>query len=102
MRAYPTTRAHGRRTTSERPRPMFECVRGSGPRSPSTAVRHAFEQDGLLPARDAPPALSVVEARGPCAGRTVRHIRVFDPARTGERGLTIRSYRDLGAHPGLV
>jgi hypothetical protein len=56
----------------------------------------------LLPAIDAHPALSVVESRGPYAGRTVRYIRVFDPARTRERGLTIRSYRDLSAHPGLV
>ena len=81
---------------------MFDFMRGSGPHSPSTAVRHALEQDGLLPAIDAPPALSVVESCGRYAGRTVRHIRVFDPARTSERGLTIRSYRDLSAHPGLV
>ena len=81
---------------------MFDFLHGSGPHSPSVAVRHALEQDGLLPARDAPPALSVVESRGRYAGRTVRHIRVFDPARTGERGLTIRSYGDLSAHPSLV
>ena len=81
---------------------MFDFLRRSGPHSPSTAVRHALEQDGLLPAKGAPPALSVVESRGRYAGRTVRHIRVFDAARTSERGLTVRSYRDLSAHPGLV
>jgi hypothetical protein len=81
---------------------MFDFLRGPGPHSPSAAVRHALERDGLLPGKDAPPALGVVESRGRYAGPTVRHIRVFDPARTGERALTIRSYRDLGAHPGLV
>ncbi len=81
---------------------MFAFMRGSSPRSPSTAVRHALEQDGLLPAMDAPPALSVVESRGRYAGRRVRYIRVFDPARTSERGLNIRAYKDLSAYPKLV
>ena len=81
---------------------MFDFMRGSSPQSLSAAVRHALEKGGLLPATGAPPALSVVESRGRYAGRTVRHIRVFDPARTSERGLTIRTYRDLSAHPDLV
>jgi len=81
---------------------MFDFLRRSSPQHPSTALRHALEQDGLLPVRDAPPAFDVVEARGRYAGRTVRYFRAFDPARTGERGLTIRSYQDLSAHPGLL
>ena len=47
-------------------------------------------------------ALSVVESRGRYAGREVRYFRVFDPARTSTRGLTIRSYQDLSAHPSLL
>jgi hypothetical protein len=81
---------------------MFDFLRRSSPRSPTGAIRHALVQDGLLSAMDAPPAFDVVEARGRYAGRTVRYFRAFDPARTGERGLTIRSYQDLGAHPGLL
>ena len=84
------------------PQPMFDFMRGLSPRIPSVAIRHALEQDGLLPAMDAPPALSVVQSRGRYAGRTVRYFRVFDPARASDRGLTIRAYRDLSAHPDLV
>lgn len=81
---------------------MFDFMRRSSPQSPTAAIRHALEHDGLLSAMDAPPAFDVVEARGRYAGRTVRYFRVFDPARTGARGLTIRSYQDLSAHPGLL
>ena len=81
---------------------MFDFLRRSSPQGPTGAIRHALEQDGLLSAMDAPPAFDVVEARGRYAGRTVRYFRAFDPARTGERGLTIRSYQDLSAHPGLL
>ncbi len=45
---------------------MFDFMRGSGPHSPSTAVRHALA------------------------------------ARTSERGLNIRAYKDLSAYPKLV
>jgi hypothetical protein len=81
---------------------VFDFMRGLGPRIPSTAIRHALEQDGLPLAIDAPGALSVVQSRGRYAGRTVRFFRVFDPARTRERGLTIRAYQDLSAHPELL
>jgi hypothetical protein len=56
----------------------------------------------LISAIDAPPALSVVESRGRYAGRTVHYIRVFDPARTSERGLNIRTSGDISAHQNLV
>jgi len=81
---------------------MFDFLRRSNPQRPTGTIRHALEQDGLLSAMDAPPAFDVVETRGRYAGRTVRYFRAFDPARTGERGLTIRSYQDLSAHPGLL
>ena len=81
---------------------MFDFLRRSGPQSPSAPIRRALELDGLLPVRDAPPALSVVESRGRYSGRSVRYIRVFDPARTGERSLTVRTYGDLDAHRNLV
>ena len=81
---------------------MFDFLRRSRPRSSTGAIRHALEHDGLLSAVDAPPAFDVVEARGRYAGRMVRYFRAFDPARTGARGLTIRSYQDLSAHPGLL
>ena len=81
---------------------MFDFMRGLGPRSPSTALRHALEQDGLLTTIGAPPALSVVEVSGRYAGRSMRFFRVFDLARTSERGFTIRAYGDLSVHPELV
>ena len=40
--------------------------------------------------------------RGRYAARTVCYFRVFDPARTSERGLAIRAYRDLSAHPDML
>ena len=81
---------------------MFDFLRRSGPQSPSAPIRRALELDGLIPVRDAPPALSVVGSRGRYSGRSVRYIRVFDPARTGERSLNVRTYGDLDAHPNLV
>ena len=81
---------------------MFDFLRRSRPQHPATALRRALERDGLLPAGAAPPAFDVVEARGRYAGRTVRYFRAFDPARAGALGLTIRSYQDLSAHPGLL
>jgi hypothetical protein len=81
---------------------MFDFLRRSSPQSPSTLLRRALERDGLIPVKDAPPTLSVVEARGRYSGRSVRYIRVFDSARTSERSLQIRSYGDLDAHRSLV
>jgi len=81
---------------------MFDFMRRSSPRSPTTALRHALKEDGLFSAGGDSTALSMVESRGRYAGRTVRYFRVFDPARTSTRGLTIRSYQDLSAHPSLL
>jgi hypothetical protein len=81
---------------------MFDFMRRSSPQSPTTAIRHALKEDGLFSAGGESVALSVVESRGRYAGRTVRYFRVFDPARTGTRGLNIRSYQDLNAHPSLL
>ena len=81
---------------------MFNFLRRSSPQRPTGTSRHALVQASLLSAMDAPPAFDVVETRGRYAGRTVRYFRAFAPAHTGERGLTIRSYQDLSAHPGLL
>ena len=81
---------------------MFAFMRRSSPQSPTAAIRHALKEDGLFSAGGESVALSVVESRGRYAGRTVRYFRVFDPDRTGTRGLNIRSYQDLNAHPGLL
>jgi hypothetical protein len=81
---------------------MFDFMRRSSPQSPTTAIRHALKDDGLFSAGGESVALSVVESRGRYAGRTVRYFRVFDPARTSTRGLNIRSYQDLSAHPSLL
>jgi hypothetical protein len=81
---------------------MFDFMRRSSPQSPTTAIRHALKEDGLFSVGGESVALSVVELRGRYAGRTVRYFRVFDPARTGTRGLNIRSYKDLDAHPSLL
>jgi len=81
---------------------MFDFLHRSGPQRPSAPVRRALELDGLIPVRDAPPTLSMIESRGRYAGRSVRYIRVFDPARTSERSLNIRTYGDLDAHRTLV
>jgi len=81
---------------------MFDFMRRSSPQSPTTAIRHALKEDGFFSAGGESVALNVVESRGRYAGRTVRYFRVFDPARTGTRGLNIRSYQDLSAHQNLV
>jgi hypothetical protein len=81
---------------------MFDFMRRSSPQSPTTAIRHALKEDGLFSAGGESVALSVVESRGRYAGREVRYFRVFDPARTSTRGLNIRSYQDLSAHPSLL
>jgi hypothetical protein len=81
---------------------MFGFTWRSGARIPSVAIRQALERDGLLPAIDAPAALSVVESRGRYAGRGVTNIRVFDPARAAERVLDVHTFGDLDTHRTLV
>jgi hypothetical protein len=81
---------------------MFDFLRRSSPHSSTGAIRQALVLDGVLSTPGALPAFDVVESRGRYDGRRVRYFRAFDPARTAARGLTIRSYRDLSAHPGLL
>lgn len=80
---------------------MFDFLRRSSPQNPTAAIRRALKEDGLFSAGGESVELSVVESRGRYAGRTVRYFRVFDPARTSARGLHVRSYHDLDAHPSL-
>ena len=65
-------------------------------------MRRALEDDGLPAGIDRPSALSTVEQRGKYAGRGVTYFRVFEPTRTAERGVDVRSFGDLDAHPTLV
>jgi hypothetical protein len=81
---------------------MFDFMRRSSPQHPTTAIQHALKEDGLFSNGGEAVELSVVESRDRYAGRTVRYFRVFDPARTSSRGLNIRSYKDLDAHPSLL
>lgn len=79
---------------------MFSVFRRSHPHQPSVALSHALG-DGLPPGVD-PATLTVVEQRGSYSGRSVSYFRVFDPVRVAERGLQVRVFRDLDAHPELV
>jgi hypothetical protein len=81
---------------------MFGFMRRSDVQSPSAALRGALERDGLPPGIDAATALGVVEMGGTYSGRKVTYIRVFDPAGAAARGVDVRSYADLDAHPDLV
>jgi hypothetical protein len=81
---------------------MFGFMRKSGVRSPSGAIRRALEADGLPPGIEAASALRVAESRGTYSGRRVTYIRVFDPVRAAERGVDVRAFGDLDAHPDLV
>jgi hypothetical protein len=81
---------------------MFDFLRRSGVRSPSTALYRALESDGLPAGIDRPSALATVEQRGTYAGRGVTYFRVFEPVQTAERGVKVRAFRDLDAYPQLV
>jgi hypothetical protein len=81
---------------------MFGFKRRSGVRGPSAAIRRALEADGLPPGEGAAAALGVVEQPGRYSGRKVTFIRVFDSGRAAGRGLDVRAFDDLDAHPDLV
>jgi hypothetical protein len=81
---------------------MFGSKRKSGVQSPSAAILSAMKKDGWPPGIETGSALGVVESRGSYSGRKVTYIRVFDPARTAERGLNVQAFADLDAHPNLV
>jgi hypothetical protein len=81
---------------------VFGFLRKPGARSPSTAIRRAIEADGLPLGIDRPSALAVVEQRGQYDGRSVTHIRIFEPAWAQALGVDVRAFRDLDPHPDLV
>jgi hypothetical protein len=80
---------------------MFNPFKKSQPRSPSTALAQALAKDGLPPGME-PATLRVVERGGSYSGRHVTYFRVFDPIRASERGIPVRVFADLDAHPDLV
>ncbi len=80
---------------------MFDFFRKPAAKTPSANLRQSLERDGLLATRDAA-SLQVVESAGRYAGRKVTFIRVFDAARTQERGVDVRAYTDLDPHLDLV
>lgn len=79
---------------------MFDFFRKPASKTLSATLRQSLERDGLPAAPDA--TLQVVESAGRYAGRKVTFIRIFDAARTQERGMDVRAYADLDAHPELV
>jgi hypothetical protein len=80
---------------------MFNVFRQSRPHRPTPAIVRALLSGGLPPGME-PSTLSLVEQHGSYSGRRVNYFRAFDPIRVGERGLTIRNFADLDAHPDLV
>src|SRR5919198_4092588 len=80
---------------------MFSLFRKSQPRQLTAAMTQALVSDGLPPGMQ-PSTLSVVQQHGSYSGRRVRYFRAFDPIRVAERGLQIRAFTDLDAHPDLV
>jgi hypothetical protein len=90
------------RTTEERVKPMFDFLRRSAPRPPSTALSHAIESDGLPSWIGSASMLRVVESNGRYSGRKVTYIRVFDPVLAAERSLEVKAYKDLDTQPELI
>ena|SRR5579872_4942726 len=80
---------------------MFSVFRSSHPRNPTAQIARALAGCGLPPGME-PSTLSIVQQRGSYSGRKVDYFRAFDPIRVRERGLQIRNYTDLDAHPDLV
>jgi hypothetical protein len=80
---------------------MFSLFRKPQPRHPTAAMARALVSDGLPPGIEAS-TLSVVQQHGSYSGRRVSYFRAFDPIRVAQRGLQIRGFTDLDAHPDLV
>ena len=83
---------------------MFDFLHRSGMRSPSAAIRHALQADGLAAGTDVS-ELGVVTSRGKYAGRRVTFFRVFDPRQAVSQAVDVftdYAYQDLNAHPDLV
>src|SRR5436305_12105686 len=80
---------------------MFRLFSNSRPHRPTAAMAAALTSDGLPPGMQ-PSTLSVVEQHGNYSGRRVSFFRVFDPIHVAERGVEIRRFTDLDAHPNVV
>lgn len=80
---------------------MLNPFRKSQPHGPSAALANALGR-GALPTGVQPTTLAVVDQAGSYSGRKVSYFRVFDPAVIAERGVRVRDFRDLDAHPDLV
>ena len=80
---------------------MFSLFRKAQPAHPNAALARALVIDGLPPGME-PSTLSVVQQHGSYSGRRVNYFRAFDPVRVAERGVQVRAYGDLDAHPDLV
>ncbi len=81
---------------------MSGFMHRSGSRKLSRAMRRALESDGLPSWIRSASMLRVAQSGGRVSDRKVTFIRVFDPVRTAERALDVRSFRDLDAQPGLI
>ena len=70
---------------------------------PSAAICRAIAASSPRPGSDDPAAtLRVVERQERYSGRKVTQVRIFDPAMTEARGVTVGAYGDLDAHPDLI
>ncbi len=82
---------------------MFGFKRKSAVQRPSAEICRALEAIGLPPGCDDPAAtFRVVELQGKYSGRKVTQVRIFDPSKAEARGVTVRAYGDLDAHPDLI
>jgi hypothetical protein len=80
---------------------MLQFFRRSQSSKPTSAIQQALVQSGL-PADIDPATLSVLQQQGSYSGRRVRYFRVFNPARSAERGITVQQFSDLDRHPELI
>ena len=82
---------------------MFGFKRKPAVRQPSAAICRAIAASSPRPGWDDPAAtFRVVERQERYSGRKVTQVRIFDPAMTEARGVTVGAYGDLDAHPDLI
>jgi hypothetical protein len=80
---------------------MFSFLRNAPSQAPSPGLQQALTQQGL-PVGLSAGTLRVVATHGSYAGRSVRFFRVFDPHMAAQRGVVVRTFKDLDAHADLV
>jgi hypothetical protein len=80
---------------------MLPFFRRSEPRQPTSAIQQALIRSGLPPDID-PQMLGVLQEQGSYSGRQVRYFRVFNAARSKERGISVQRFADLERHTELV